>query len=169
MGTWSLQACSAPQKKCPIQAQPYPIKGQRGKRRLSALVNKVWKKRNKTCQRSRIAFMQAVPSASEKYQVQVQGVTAVGCRAQNEDHYFVFNDQFLSLLQVLFFNKTLIWNDLDKLSSFTLWRRNTLSPWGCHNLQYSRWLTIRNTYPIISPLPSGNRTWPVKIHVLMTF
>ena len=33
-----------------------------------------------TCQRSRIAFMEAVPSASEKYQVQVQGLllSAVG-------------------------------------------------------------------------------------------
>ena len=160
---WVLEACRLVllHKEMPNPSTTVSNQRTEGQTTLICTGKQGVEEEEQTCQRSRIAFMQAVPSASENTRFKFRGYC---CRLSGPKwrSLFCFNDQFLSLLQVLFFNKTLIWNDLDKLSSFTLWRRNTLSPWGCHNLQYpDGWLSEIHIpsyphYPLVIDLASEN-------------
>lgn len=79
---WVLEACRLVllHKEMPNPSTTVSNQRTEGQTTLICTGKQGVEEEEQTCQRSRIAFMQAVPSASEKYQVQVQGLllSAVG-------------------------------------------------------------------------------------------
>ena len=62
-----------------------------------------------TCQRSRIAFMEAVPSASGKYQVQVQGLLQSAVGPKMKITMLFYRSVLKFVAGSFFFNNTSIW------------------------------------------------------------
>ena len=105
MGTWSLQACFAPQRNVQSKHNRIQSKGKGA--------NDAYRHRSTRCERKGTNLAKATycVHGSCTISFRIPGSRGYYCWAEQMKITICFNDQFVSLLQTFFFNNTLIIQD----------------------------------------------------------